>query len=104
MKNRNLPVSCSLTPSAMLMSNRYVEIRSRLTRMLNLVEYAVGLVIPADVVVDVGNKMAMPNQCPMLKCTNDAIVQSLASYRGWTGLMIGRRDVLEGRNKTKRQP
>lgn len=76
------------------------------TRMLDLVhvEYAVFCARPANVVVVVGNKMATSNKCPMLKCIQDAIVQSLARYNGWSGLWGGRRDVLKGRIKTGRQP
>lgn len=57
-----------------------------------------------DVVVAAGKKMATSNQCPMLKCIKDAIVQSLARYRGWAGMWVGRRDVLKGRIKAGRQP
>lgn len=90
----------------MLVSSRSVEIRSHSTRMLDLIHvgYAVFCAIPADVVVVVGNKMATSNKCPMLKCIQDAIVQSLARYNGWSGLWGGRRDVLKGRIKTGRQP
>lgn len=90
----------------MLVSSRDVEVKSRPTRMLDLVqvEYAVVPARPADIVVAVGKRMATSNQCPMLKCIQDAIVQSLARYNGWSGLWVGRRDVLKGRIKTGRQP
>lgn len=74
--------------------------------MLDLVqvEYAVAHARPADVAVAVGKKMATSNKCPMLKCIQDAIVQSLARYNGWSGLWVGRREVLKGRIQTGRQP
>lgn len=59
--------------------------------MLDLVqvEYAVVRARPADIVVAVGKRMATSNQCPMLKCIQDAIVQSLARYK-WLVWIVGR--------------
>lgn len=56
--------------------------------MLDLVQvnYAVVCLRLADVVVAMGKKMATSNQCPMLKCIQDAIVHSLARYRAETRL------------------
>ena len=90
----------------MLVSSRFVGIRSLVTRMLDLVQVNYAVVRPrlANVVVAVGKKMVTFNQCPMLKCIQDAIVHSLARYKAWAGLWVGRSDALKGRIKTGRQP
>lgn len=90
----------------MLVSSRDLGIRPLATRMLGLIQvnYVFVRWRLVDVVVAAGEKMATSNQCPMLKCIQDAIVHSLARYKAWTGLWVGRRDVLKGRIKTGRQP
>lgn len=71
----------------MLVSSRDVRIRSLATLMLDLVQvnYAAVRRRLANVVVAMEKKMATSDQCPMLKCIQDAIVHSLARYRPGLG-------------------